>query len=65
MKQQVMPNERLAFSLDEVAKLTGLSVSFVRLEIARGRLRSSRAGRRVLIAATELREYLKPVQPVR
>jgi excisionase family DNA binding protein len=53
-------NDRLAYSLDEVANLAGLSVSFLRLEVARGRLRASRAGRRVLVSANELRSYLEP-----
>ena len=61
MNQQIVSRaERLAYSLDEVAKMTGLSVSFLRLEVTRGRLRASRAGRRVLVSANELRSYLEP-----
>jgi excisionase family DNA binding protein len=60
MNESLAPKNRLAYSLDEAASLTGLSVSFLRLEIARQRLRPSRAGRRVLISAGELQNYLEP-----
>ncbi len=50
--------ERIAYSIAELARGTGLSLSFLRLEIRRGRLRATRCGRRVLITVEELRRYL-------
>ena len=50
--------ERIAYSIAEVASATGLSASFIRLEIGRGRLRASKCGRRVLITVEEMRRYL-------
>jgi excisionase family DNA binding protein len=53
------PIEPLAHSLHDAAqRLGGVSVSFLRLEIARGRLRAAHCGRRVLIAHDELLRYL-------
>lgn len=49
--------ERQSFSVIEVAEAHGLSPSFIRLEIARGRLRAMHAGRRVLIPRRSLDEY--------
>jgi excisionase family DNA binding protein len=51
-------NERRAYGIREVAESMGVSVGFVRLEIARGRLPSVRLGRRRLIAASALDEYI-------
>jgi excisionase family DNA binding protein len=49
--------ERKAFSLREVAEMYGVSLQFLRLEVARGRLRPLRLGRRVLIAREALEEW--------
>jgi excisionase family DNA binding protein len=49
----------LAHSLPDAARqLGGVSVSFLRLEIARGNLRAVHCGRRVLILHEELLRYL-------
>jgi excisionase family DNA binding protein len=49
---------RLAYGVQELAQRLGVSPSFVRLEIERGRLNSIRAGRRLLITQTEIERYL-------
>lgn len=49
--------DRLSYSVDEIATAHGLSASFIRLEISRGRLRAIRAGRRVLIPRASLEAY--------
>ena len=51
--------KRIAFSVREVALQTGLSQPFVRLEIKRGNLRASKIGRRVVILATAMYEWLE------
>jgi excisionase family DNA binding protein len=53
---QIQP---LAYSLRDAAqRLGGVSVSFLRLEVARGHLRAVHCGRRVLILHDELVRYL-------
>ena len=51
--------KRIAFSVREVALQTGLSQPFVRLEIKRGNLRASKIGRRVIVLATAMDEWLE------
>jgi excisionase family DNA binding protein len=50
--------DRLGYSVAEVAKFYGLSSGFVRLEIARGKLRVRHLGRRVVILKKDLEIYL-------
>ncbi len=51
--------KRLGYSPKEFSKMTSLSLSFIRLEIARGALRVKRVGkRRLIISATEVERYL-------
>ncbi len=50
---------RLAWGLSDIAKQTGLSVSFLRKEIKAGRLSVRRFGRRVLVRDEDLRLYLE------
>ena len=50
---------RLAWGLADIAKQTGLSVSFLRKEIKAGRLSVRRFGRRVLVRDEDLRLYLE------
>ena len=50
---------RLAWSLNECAAALGVSVPFLRLEIARKRLRPTRLGRRVLVTRAELERYIE------
>ncbi len=49
---------RLAYSVEESAKVLSVSPQFVRLEITRGNLHPARLGRRVLVTSEELRRYL-------
>ena len=53
-----VPPGRLAYSVLEVSRLTGLSASFVRLEIRRGNLRASKVGRRVIVLAEHMKKWL-------
>ena len=57
------PAERLALSIEEAAWRLSVSPSFLRLEIARGRLRPVRLGRRVLIGESEIQRYLAAHAP--
>jgi excisionase family DNA binding protein len=50
--------KRHAFSVGEVASQYGVSKGLVRLEIARGRLRSVRVGRRLLIPTRAIEQLL-------
>jgi hypothetical protein len=49
---------RLAWGLQEVAEVTGLSLAFLRLEVRSGRLQVRSFGRRKLVLAEELERYL-------
>ena len=49
---------RLAWSLLDISKQTGLSVSFLRKEVRDGRLPIKRFGRRVLVLDADLKTYL-------
>jgi hypothetical protein len=49
---------RLAYRVDEFARMSGLSPNFVRLEIARKNLDAFRRGRCVLIPAAAGERYL-------
>ena len=51
------PVERLAYSPAEFAAAIGSSVSFIRLELSRGKLPSVKRGRKRLIPAAAAREY--------
>ena len=50
--------KRIAFSVREIAQQTGLSQPFIRLEIKRGNLRASKLGRRVVVLATAMDDWL-------
>lgn len=50
--------ERLAYNIDETAKLTGLSANVVARELREGRLKHVRCGRRVLISEQAIRDFL-------
>ncbi len=51
-------NKRIAWSLADIAELTGLSISFLRKEAKRGILPVKRCGRRVLVLKGDLEKYL-------
>jgi excisionase family DNA binding protein len=50
---------RIAYSIKEVASQIGVSAGLVRLEIARGVLRPTQIGRRLVVAHEELQRYLR------
>jgi excisionase family DNA binding protein len=60
MKQNATEDtlERDGFSVSEIASRYGVSEGLVRLEIARGRLRVVRLGRRVVIPKRALERWL-------
>jgi len=51
-------SQRLAWSLDEIAESTGLSLGFLRKDVRRGALPVRRFGRRVLVLKEDLENYL-------
>lgn len=57
MHENVTP-KRIAWSLAEISKATGLSVGFLRNDVRRGVLRIKKFGRRVLVLDEELSRYL-------
>lgn len=50
--------QKLAWAIDEAAQSTGVSKAYLRKIIAAGELRTTRAGRRVLIRDCDLRAWL-------
>lgn len=50
--------DQLVLSLQAAAQKLSVSVSFLRLEIARDRIRPVRLGRRVLIRGAEIERYI-------
>ncbi len=60
--ERALIDGRGAVGVAEAAEWLGVSPNFLRLEIARGRLRAARLGRRVLIARTTLEDYLAAAQ---
>jgi excisionase family DNA binding protein len=55
---QVPPAERLAYSVDEAARLTGLSRDLLYDEMRRGHLSFIKVGRRRLITRQHLQQFL-------
>ncbi len=58
MQGTILP-QRMAWSLPELAALTGLSVGFLRKEARRGALRTRRIGRRLLVLESDRRAFLE------
>lgn len=56
--QEQPKTEKLAWAIDEAAQSTGVSKGYLRKIIAAGELKTTRAGRRVLIRDCDLREWL-------
>jgi len=57
------PAERLAYSIDEAARLTGLSRDLLHDEMRRGNLTYVKIGRRRLITRHHLQKFLGDVSP--
>lgn len=53
-----MADERLAYSVDEFSNLVGISRRAVYLEVAAGRLRIVKCGKRTLITSDDARVWL-------
>jgi excisionase family DNA binding protein len=58
MEANVTQSPRIAWSLADIAKQTGLSLGFLRNEVRSGRLTVKHFGRRVLVLDDDLRAYL-------
>jgi excisionase family DNA binding protein len=50
---------RLAYSFAELARMLPVTSAFLRREVARGRLRATRLGRRVVVLSADLNQYLE------
>lgn len=50
--------KKIAWGLSEIAESTGLSLGFLRNEVRRNALPVKRFGRRVLVLADDLQQYL-------
>lgn len=50
--------EKLAYSIEEISEKTTLSKGFLRTEIKAGHLKANRFGRRILVLADNLYDYL-------
>lgn len=57
MTKQTLQN-RIAWSLAEVAEMTGLSIPFVRSQVKAGKLKITRIGRRIIVNRTALNEFV-------
>jgi excisionase family DNA binding protein len=57
-KYTVIDANRMCLSIAEAALKVGVSRPFLRLEIARGRLKTAKVGRRVLIPVESLQNWL-------
>ena len=55
---EIRKEEKVAYSLPEVASLTGLSLSYVYRLSAEGKLPISKIGSRALVLRTELEKFL-------
>ncbi len=53
---------KLAYSLEEVARMLGVSKGHLRNENTRGKLNLLKSGRRTLITATEISRYLAELE---
>lgn len=58
-KKDAAPVVRLAFSIPETAESIGCSVPHVWRLIAKGKLRSTKAGRRTIVPASALRAFVE------
>ena len=56
--KQKLTSDRLAYGLREIANMLGVSPSFMRLEVSRGKLGVFRLGKRTLVSREVLDRYL-------
>lgn len=57
-------DELRAYTVSQAAEMLGLSEVYLRVMLKRGDIRSVKAGRRVLVPATAIREFLAPPRPL-
>lgn len=57
-----MEIQKIAYSVREVSELVGICERKIHYEIAKGKLRIARVGRRVLIRAAELDRWLSEAE---
>jgi excisionase family DNA binding protein len=60
-----MSSEKLAYSINEIARLSGLGRTSIYKAIAEGTLVARKAGRRTVVLATDLTEWLNSLAPAR
>lgn len=58
-------DEQLAYSINDAAIVTSVSTTTIKQEIARGRLRARKAGRRTLVVREELERWLRTLPLVK
>jgi len=58
-ENRILSEEKLAYSIQEVASLTGLSTSYLYHLSARGEFPVCKIGARCIILAEDLKEWLK------
>lgn len=59
-----IPDDLRAYTVPQAAEMLGLSEVYLRVMLKRGDIRSVKAGRRVLVPATAIREFLAPPRPL-
>ncbi len=59
IESAVLSGQRLGYTVAEAAAVTSIGRDRLRLEIAAGRLRTVRSGRRIVIPRRELESYME------
>lgn len=62
--ETAIPDDLRAYTVPQAAEMLGLSEVYLRVMLKRGDIRCVKAGRRVLVPATAIREFLAPPQSV-
>jgi excisionase family DNA binding protein len=57
-KQKQFNNQKLGWTVEELAQSLSVSVPFLRLEVKRGRLKAAHLGRRVVLLDRDVQRYL-------
>jgi excisionase family DNA binding protein len=52
-------NDRIAYRIAEVCKMTGMGSTYVYNEIAEGRLKAVKAGRATLVTAQAVQDWMR------
>lgn len=58
--EPAIPDDLRAYTVPQTAEMLGVSEVYLRVMLKRGDIRSVKAGRRVLVPATAIREFLAP-----